>query len=184
MSIDVQNMCKQCTACQKAGRAGVGKALLHPLPVVDTPFSKVAFDLVGPLPQSKAGYKYILTSICLATKYPDAIPLKRVDIESVVEALCDVFSRTGIPAHILTDQGSVFTSKLMKKLCSMLGIHHIKPSPYYPENNGCLERWHATLKGNLKKYPKKHKIGTRFLNTYSLHASQPLIQILAILLFK
>ena len=93
----------------------------------------------------------------LATKYPDAIPLKRVDVERVVEAPCDVFSRTGIPAHILTGQGSVFTSKLMKKICSMLGIHHIKSSPYHPESNGCLERWHATLKGTLKKYPEKHK---------------------------
>ena len=45
----------------------------------------------------------------------------------------------------------------MKKLCSMLGIDHIKSSPYHPESNGCLERWHATLKGTLKKYPEKHK---------------------------
>ena len=67
-----------------------------------------------------------------------------------------MFSRTGIPAQILTDQGSIFTSKLMKKLCTVLEIKHIKTSPYHPESNGCLERWHATLKAALRKYPEKH----------------------------
>ena len=52
-------------------------------------------------------------SIYLASKYPEAIPLKWVDVESVAEGLCEVFSRTGIPNQILTDQGSVFTSRLM-----------------------------------------------------------------------
>ena len=59
----------------------------------------LAFDLVGQLPiRSKAGYKYLLTSTCKASKYPEAITLKRVDVESMAEGLCEVFSRTGIPA--------------------------------------------------------------------------------------
>ena len=155
MSVDAKKLCSQCVSCQKASRARVPKAPLQPLPVLDVPFSKLAFDLVGPLPRTKSGYKYLLTSICLASKYPDAIPLKRVDVESVAEGLCEIFSRTGIPSQILTDQGSVFTSKLTKQLCSILGIKHVKSSPYHPESNGCLERWHATLKGALRKYPNK-----------------------------
>lgn len=74
-------------------------------------------------------------------------------METVAEGLCEVFSRTGIPSQILTDQGSVFTSKLTKHI---LDIKHIKSSPYHPENNGCLERWHATLKAALRKYPEKY----------------------------
>ena len=46
---------------------------------------KFAFDLVGPLPRSQSGYKYLLTSICLASKHPDVVPLRRVDVESVAE---------------------------------------------------------------------------------------------------
>ena len=156
MSVDVKTLCSQCSSCQKASRAGAGKVPLQPLPVLDVPFTKLAFDLVGPLPRTKSGYKYLLTSICLASKYPEAISLKRVDVESVAEGLCEVFSRTGIPAQILTDQGSVFTSKLMKQLCLILDVKHIKSSPYHPESNGCLERWHATLKATLRKYPEKY----------------------------
>ena len=46
--------------------------------------------------------------MCYASKYPEAIPLKRVTAEVVAEAMLEVFSRTGLPEHILTDQGSVF----------------------------------------------------------------------------
>lgn len=66
MSVDVKKLCSQCVPCQKASRAGVEKVPLQPLPVLDIPFSKLAFDLVGPLPRTKSGYKYLLTSICLA----------------------------------------------------------------------------------------------------------------------
>lgn len=74
-----------------------------------------------------------------------------------------LFSRTGIPSQILTDQGSVFTSKLVKQLCDILGIKHIRSSPYHPESNGCLERWHATLKSALRKYPEKYTDWDRLL---------------------
>ncbi len=73
-------------------------------------------------------------------------------MESVAEGLREIFSRTGIPSQILTDQGSVFT----QQLCSLLDIKHIKSSPYHPESNGCLVRWHATLKSVLRKYPEKY----------------------------
>lgn len=57
----------------------------------------------------------------------------------------------GLPTHILTDQCSVFTSKLMKELCKILEVTHLKSSPYHPESNDCLERWHSTLKSALKE---------------------------------
>ena len=52
-------------------------AALCPLPVISTPFSRMAFDLVVPLPKSKSGNRYILTCLCLASKYPEAAPLRR-----------------------------------------------------------------------------------------------------------
>ena len=104
-----------------------------------------AFDLVGPLPRTKQGHRYLLTCICLGSKYPDAVPLKRVDAQNVAEGMCEIFSRTGIPNELLTDQGSVFTGKLHMALCNLLGIHHLKTSAYHPQTDGCLERWHASI---------------------------------------
>ena len=40
--------------------------------------------------------------------------------------MIEVFSRTDIPRELLTDQGSVFTGKIMKELCSTLKITHLQ----------------------------------------------------------
>ncbi len=47
-------------------------------PVVTEPFESVAVDIVGPLPMSRDKYQYLQTTLCLATRWPDSIPLKSV----------------------------------------------------------------------------------------------------------
>ena len=45
------------------------------------------FDIVDPYPKTKSGFKYILTTICYFSRYPDAIPLKKVDEQSVASGM-------------------------------------------------------------------------------------------------
>lgn len=71
-------------------------------------------DMIGPLPPTDEGHKYILTVCDYGTRYPEAFPLKSTTSRDVAEALVEMFSRTGIPDEILTDRGSNFTSELMK----------------------------------------------------------------------
>ena len=106
---------------------------------------RIAFDLVGSLPRTKRGHQYLLTFICLSSKYPETIALKRVDAVSLAEAMVDVFSRIVIPCEMLTDQGSVFMGRLTKELCGLLNIDHLIISPYHPQTDGCLEHWHGSL---------------------------------------
>lgn len=86
-----------------------------------------------------------------ASRYPEAIPLRRVDAETVMEALLQVFSRYGIPDEILTDNGTAFTARLTQSLMKALDVQAIRTSPYHPQTNGMLERWHCTLKTVLSK---------------------------------
>ena len=151
MWIEVKAFVKSCAGCQRAARNNMAKAPLHPLPVVSEPFSKVAIDIVGPLPRSTSGYKYLLTFMCLYTKYPEAIPLKRVDNITVLEGFIEVFSRHGFPREILTDQGSVFMSRLTAQCCETFGVKKVRTSPYHPQSDGALERWHACLKGMFRR---------------------------------
>ena len=136
---------------QKQARSHRSKAPLYPLPVVGTPGKRIAFDLVGPYPCTSRGHKYILTSICYFSRYPEAILLKRVDEISVASAMVEIFSRSALPSEILTGRGSVFVGKLMSQLCKMLDIKPIRTSPYHPETDGLLERWHSALLAMLKK---------------------------------
>lgn len=75
---------------------------------MEEPFRRVAMDIVGPLQRTKHGNKYILTIMDYATRYPEAIPLRRTDAATVAEALCQVFARLGLPREVLSDQGSNF----------------------------------------------------------------------------
>ena len=105
---DISRHCKSCDICQKT--VNKGSVLMVPLEkmsLIDMPFKRIAIDLIGPIsPPSEEGYRYILTLVDYATRYPEAVPLKNIDTETVAEALVDIFSRLGIPEEILIDLGT------------------------------------------------------------------------------
>ena len=119
--------------------------------LIDTPFTRVAVDIVGPIATpSEAGHRYILTLVDYATRYPEAVPLKKITTEAVAEALLDIYSRVGIPEEVL-DQGSQFMSECMQEVSRLLSIKGLTSTPYHPICNGLVERWNGTLKSMLKR---------------------------------
>ena len=76
------------------------------MPLISTPFERVAVDLVGPLsPPSSQGHRYILTIIDVATRYPEAVPLKAISAISMAEALLAIFFQVGIPERDFVGSG-------------------------------------------------------------------------------
>ena len=57
MTKDVVRHCQSCETCQRCSRASIRKAPMVERPVLTEPFEQVAFDLVGPLPKAKGGYR-------------------------------------------------------------------------------------------------------------------------------
>ncbi len=108
-------------------------------------------DIVGPLPKSRSGKRYILVICDYATRYPEAIALRSTDAEHIAEELVTVNSRVGVPREILTDQGSNFTSQLLKELYRLLHVHPIRTSPYHPQTDRLVERFNQMLKSMLRK---------------------------------
>ena len=58
-------------------------------------------DIVGPLQRTKHGNKYILTMMDFCTRHPEAVPLRRIDASTIADALCEIFTRLGLPEAIL-----------------------------------------------------------------------------------
>ena len=120
-------------------------------PIIDTPFKRVSIDIIGKIyPPSEKGHQFILTMMDHASRYPDAVPLKNIDSETVAEALVDMFSKTGIPEEILTDLGTQFVSDCMEEVSRLLSMKQLTTSPYHPICNGLVERFNGTLKIMLK----------------------------------
>ena len=80
------------------------------MPIIETLFDRIALDIVGPLPKTSRGHRYILVLVDYATRYPEALPLRA----AVAKEVLLLFSRVGIAREILTDQGSCFMSRVIK----------------------------------------------------------------------
>jgi hypothetical protein len=81
------------------------------------PFEKWALDFVGPISPMSHKKNYILVCIDYVTKWVEAKALFRATEKYVVEFIYeDIFTRFGVPCEIVTDQGTQFTSKMMKEL--------------------------------------------------------------------
>ena len=154
MKKDIKRFVKSCHQCQLVGNPNrkIPKAPLYPIPVVKEPFQEVLIDIVGPLPKTKSGFIYLLTIMDRTSRFPEAIPLRSMKADKVVKVLIEYFTRYGLPEVVQSDCGTNFTSKLFKDKMKELGVRHVTSSPYHPESQGAIERFHQTLKTMLKKY--------------------------------
>ena len=149
---DIAQYCHTCEVCQRSTPRKPLRAEMIPLPLISQPFQRIAMDLVGPLPKSRRGNRFILTIVDYATRYPEAIPLSSTEASRIAKELVTVFSRAGIPEEILSDQGANFMSMLLQEMYQLLHIRRIRTSPYHPQTDGLVERFNGTMKGMLWKF--------------------------------
>lgn len=107
------------------------------LVLLPEPFKRIAMDIVGPLPRSCSGKRFILVIYNCATRYPEVVALRIIDTNTVAEELVKFFARVGV-SEILTDQGTNFTSQLLQDLYGLLHIKPIRTTPYHPQTDGLV----------------------------------------------
>eukprot|EP00731_Ephydatia_muelleri_P022608 Em0015g191a len=138
---DVKEYCKTCEKCQIANRKfDKFSAELHPIPVKDEEWHTIGVDLIGPLPETQKGNKYIMTVSCLFSKWPEATALPDKTATGVAEFLFLCFTRHGCCKVKISDQGREFVNQ-----CNMT-------SAYHPQSNGLDERFNQTLQRQLLKF--------------------------------
>jgi putative transposase len=72
--------------------------------------------------------------------------MTEVDVEQIVQRAREKFP--GVTPRIISDNGPQFIAKDFKEFIRLCGMTHVKTSPYYPQSNGKIERWHRTIKGD------------------------------------
>ena len=71
--------------------------------------------------------------------------MKEADVELIMERARERFP--GATPRIISDNGPQFIANDFKSYIRLAGMTHVRISPYYPQSNGKIERWHKTLKG-------------------------------------
>ena len=116
-----------------------------------------AMDIVGPLPTTRNGHRYILTMCDVFTRWAEAIALPDQRAPTIARAVVDrVIAAHGVPEQILTDQGQNFDSQLMHHVCQLLGIHKSRTTAYHPQGNGHCERFNGTLSDIISSLVSKN----------------------------
>ena len=68
------------------------------------------------------------------------------DVEIVLQRARERFP--GVNPRIISDNGPQFVSREFKQYIRICGMTHVRTSPYYPQSNGKLERYHRTIKAD------------------------------------
>jgi transposase InsO family protein len=72
--------------------------------------------------------------------------MTEADIQTIIQRARELFP--GVTPRIISDNGPQFIARDFKEFIRVCGRTHVKTSPYYPQSNGKVERWHRTLKGD------------------------------------
>ena len=154
---DVEHWVRDCELCQKRNQP-------QPLPRAPLgtirasyPFEKISWDIMGPLPVTNKGNKYILVVTDVFSKWVEAFPLQVTDGFTLTSTLMDeVICRYGVPTQLHSDQGSNLNAEVNQKLCQLLGIQRTRTTAYHPQGNGQVERFNRTVEAMLAKMVGEH----------------------------
>jgi len=71
--------------------------------------------------------------------------MTEADVETVLQRAREKYPEAR--PRIISDNGPQFVAKDFKEFIRLAGMTHVRTSPYYPQSNGKLERYHKTIKG-------------------------------------
>ena len=149
---DVEKWIRECKPCQR--RNSPPQKPQAPLGTItaEYPFQKLSWDIMGPLPTSSKGHRYILVVTDLFTKWVEAFPLRSTESTVLATVLVnEIVCRYGVPTVIHSDQGANLTSSVIHHLCLLLGMERTRTTAYHPQGNGQVERFNRTLEAMLAK---------------------------------
>jgi putative transposase len=104
--------------------------------------------------------------------------MKEGEVETIIQRAREKFP--GVTARIISDNGPQFVAKDFKEFIRICGMTHVRTSPYYPQSNGKIERFHRTLKGDcirtqtpLSQEEAQRIVGgyVEYYNTVRLHSA-------------
>ena len=138
---DVQSFCKSCKRCQESKTLTLRPfGLLHGLPIPSKPWESIGMDFVGPFPEVDE-LNYLWVVICQLTSMVHLIPVKTSTKATELSwfFLKEIVRLHGLPASIVSDRDSKFTSRWWKEVHRLLGVKLLMSTVFHPQTDGVSE---------------------------------------------
>ncbi len=142
---DVEQHVRSCTKSQEYKQLAT-RTPMSAKPVPSKCLEEISMDVVGPLPSSSSGYKYVLVIQDCSSRYIVFISMKNQTAETVAQYfLVEWVCKYGAPKKLITDRGSNFMSTVFSQLCKFLGTTHSPTCAYKLQGKAQNERSHQQL---------------------------------------
>lgn len=167
---DIGKWVRQCRTCQKIKveqKAPMG--FMQAKEGLPPPFAIISGDVIGPLPRSYQGNKYILVFLDTSTRWPIVVPLRSVGAKEVVRVLRErVIPQWGVPEVLILDNAKIFTGKVLKDFATANDIK-LNFTPLYDPARNPTERLNRLVKTSIKMFvDEDHKSWDKYIGEISL----------------
>ena len=154
----VEEYVRSCEACQRNKPTTQKQTgLLQSLPVPERRWQQVTIDFITKLPKTKRGYDAVLVAVDKLSKMVHYVPTTTdVDAREVAKLFIrEVVRLHGVPASIVSDRDSRFTSLFWRSLWRLLGTQLKMSTSHHPQTDGQTERANRVLEEALRAYINK-----------------------------
>ncbi|TMC16709.1 MAG: DDE-type integrase/transposase/recombinase, partial [Chloroflexi bacterium] len=152
MDKELQKFIASCPNCQIQQRQRPSQEREYAQLITDPfiqPFQRWGIDLIGRLPKTKDGNRWIITAIDYATGWPIAKAIPRATEEAIAEFIYnEIYMHYGAPQEIFTDGGKNLWGGVVQRYLDKIKTLHRGTSPYHPRTNGKVERLNGII-GNM-----------------------------------
>lgn len=152
---DTKRFIVTCQKCQrrKTIPAHLAKEPIKPIDIAQHPFDRIHLDILGPLPQTLNGNRYILTIVDAFSKWLIGVPMVDQTAQTVSNGFVDfMISKFGCPRVLVTDNGKQLTGKIFEDLSKIYEYRHNRTTTYHPQSNGAVERLNKVIADMLSAY--------------------------------
>lgn len=140
IDIDAEKHVKKCAGCTMVSAPSPPEPLKRKeLPT--EPWKHLAIDYLGPLP---SGHN-LLVVVDYYSRYFEIDIMKKITAQETIKRLRVILARFGRPNTITADNGKQLVSEEMKNYCHENGIYLNFATPYWPQENGEVERQNRSI---------------------------------------
>nr|XP_054765813.1 uncharacterized protein K02A2.6-like [Lytechinus pictus] len=147
----VEETIKRCVTCQENDKSHrTHSAPMQSVEFPNSPWEKISIDITGPFENAPHDQRYAIVVVDYHSKWPEVAFCSNVTSRSVIQVLKTLFTREGLPTHLVSDNGPQFVSYEFEEFLEEYGITHVRSSLYYPRANGEVERFNMVLKSSIQ----------------------------------